>query len=88
MSLENKISCSLAALVCTLFRVSTIWINYVGKGGGCFSLGNAEDDDLENVLGKVWRGPHTVNVHVLQHRPQHRPEYGMCRIQIRFSRAH
>jgi hypothetical protein len=24
MSLENKISCSLAALVCTLFRVSTV----------------------------------------------------------------
>ncbi len=26
MSLENKISCSLAALVCTLFRVSTIFM--------------------------------------------------------------
>jgi hypothetical protein len=40
-----------------------------------FFLCNAEDDDLEDVLGKVWRGPHAVDVHVLQHRPQHRPEY-------------
>ena len=36
-------------------------------------LGNTEDNDLEDVLGKVWRCPHAVDVHVLQHRPQHRP---------------
>jgi hypothetical protein len=43
------------------------------SGRRMFFLGNAEYDDLEDVLCKVRRGPHAVDVHVLQHRPQHRP---------------
>ena len=36
-------------------------------------LSNAEDNNLEDVLGKVRRCPHAVDVHMLQHRPQHGP---------------